>query len=474
MRPDNKKIPIKWFLFAAFVGLSTVFILLLWLFQVFFLPAFYDGLMQVRAGNAAEELLVASAEEDFTEKVQEIGEREHFCVNVYTVTDKVATQVQSTHMGHACFLHRMGTEEITRLYESAISNGGEYHERMKKDEDTRLLTFHAEYNANGEQIVIFLDNAVEPVVATTEILRVELRAISVFMLLLSAVLSFILADYISHPIERVNKQAKMLAEGKYEAEDSTVNYREIVELSDTLANAADELSRVDRLQKELVANISHDLRTPLTMIVGYGEVMRDIKEENTPENMQVLIDEALRLSSFVDDLLELSKIQSGSREKKEEIFSFNDEIEQIVTRYRHLKEHDGFTFSYEADEGESLVSADKGMIWQIACNLLNNAVHYSGESREIAVKCKLLNGEVRFEVRDYGIGIAEEELPHIWERYYRAKQNHRRTVRGSGLGLFIVRELLELHNARYGVSSRLGEGTLFWFALPLVLPPDAE
>ncbi|MBQ8907374.1 MAG: HAMP domain-containing histidine kinase [Clostridia bacterium] len=467
MRPDNKKVSIRAFLFVAFAGFSVVILLLLWLFQIFFLPSFYDGIMQLRAARAADELLAASTEENFAERIEGVAERGQFCVKVYAVSGEAPVQIHSVHMGGACCLYRLDAESIYQVYEKAEKGGGDYHERLKDGEATRLLTVHTSQNQNGEKMMVLLDNAVEPVRATTEILRIELGAISVFMFLFSVVLSFLISDYISQPIEKVNKQAKMLAEAKYEAEDSVVNYREIVELSDTLAHAADELAKVEKMQKELVANISHDLRTPLTMIIGYGEVMRDIKEENTPENMQVLIDEALRLSSLVDDLLELSKIQAGTRVAQKEVFNFTEEIEGTVKRYQNLREHEGFVFSLDAD-GDVYVNADRGMIGQVVCNLLNNAVHYSGDSREIAVRCKVADGFVTFEVRDFGIGIAEEELPHIWERYYRASQNHRRTVRGSGLGLSIVREILELHGARYGVGSRLGEGTLFWFSLPTV------
>ncbi len=472
MRPDTKKISVRSFLFIIFAVFSIVILALLWMFQIYFLPSFYDGMMQLRAEKAAGELLSSASEEDFSETVAHIAERGQFCVSVYTVVDEKLSLSYTAHMGGACCLYNMSAEEIRTIYAKATAVGGEYHERVAEGEGTRLLTVHTETRAGGEGIMIVLDNAVEPVMATTEILRVELAAISVFMLIFSVVLSFLIADYIAQPIEKVNERAKMLAEAKYEAAESVVNYREIVELSDTLSHAADELAKVDKMQRELVANISHDLRTPLTMIIGYGEVMRDIKEENTPENMQVLIDEALRLSSLVDDLLELSRIQGGTQKANKEVFDFAEEAEAIVKRYQNLREHEGFVFSLEK-EGPAYINADKDMIGRVVCNLLNNAVHYSGDSREIAVRCKVADGSLLFEVRDYGIGIAEAELPHIWERYYRAKQNHRRTVRGSGLGLSIVREILELHQAHYGVGSRLGEGTLFWFSLPIV-PADAE
>ena len=200
------------------------------------------------------------------------------------------------------------------------------------------------------------------------------------------------------------------------------------------------------------------------MIVGYAEVMRDIEGENTPENIQVIIDEATRLSSLVNDLLEISRIQSGSTVRKDEVFDLVDVADQTVERYRRLKENGGFTFTLETD-GKAAVYADKGKIQQVLCNLLNNAINYSDEDRRIQVSVRSTQSGVRLSVTDHGIGIAPDKLEYVWQRYYRGDKNHRRSTVGSGLGLSIVREILELHHARYGVSSTLGEGSTFWFEL---------
>ena len=254
----------------------------------------------------------------------------------------------------------------------------------------------------------------------------------------------------------------------YSSSGSTVSPSEAssLTLSDTLSDAAAEIGKVEALQRELVANVSHDLRTPLTMIIGYAEVMRDIEGENTPENMQVIINEAQRLSGMVGDLVTISRYQGGAETLEMTALSLSDEVEALLTEYRALLRAEGYTFVGDIEEGIT-VEADRKRILQVIRNLLDNAVNYAGDCREITLTLHRREDAVRLEVRDRGPGIPKEELPYIWQRYYRAHGNHERSISGSGLGLSIVRENLELHNARYGVESEMGGGgSVFWFELP--------
>ena len=296
------------------------------------------------------------------------------------------------------------------------------------------------------------------------LLQNQLLFVSIISLAIAAGIAFLLARHIARPLERINSKAKRLPRGEYNIDFSEKSYREIEELSETLNRTEDDLSKTDRLQKELIANISHDLRTPLTMIVGYAEVMRDIEGENKPENIQVIIDEATRLSSLVNDLLEISRIQGEREERKNEHFDLGDLATETVERYCRLKENSGFTFTAACDK-DCLVYADKAKLLQVICNLINNAINYSEEDKRVSVRVLKKADAVRLDVVDHGIGIAPEHIEHVWERYYRGEKPHRRSTVGSGLGLSIVREILDLHHARYGVNSVLGEGSVFWFEL---------
>ena len=285
-------------------------------------------------------------------------------------------------------------------------------------------------------------------------------------LVVSLVLAVVLSQKISKPIIKTNNAAKELAQGNYEVSFEGGDYREIRELNSTLSYAASELSKVEALRKELIANISHDLRTPLTMIGGYSEMMRDIPGENTPENAQIILDETTRLTNLVNDMLNLSRLQSGTQTLTLTEFSLTQEIREILARYNSLTKRDGYHIVFDYKE-DVTVEADQVRMSQVIYNLVNNAVNYAGQDKEILVRQRLKPGFVRVEVIDHGEGIEPEKLELIWDRYYKVDKTHRRAVVGTGLGLSIVKSVLEMHSAKYGVESAVGEGSTFWFELPL-------
>ena len=221
------------------------------------------------------------------------------------------------------------------------------------------------------------------------------------------------------------------------------------------------------MQRELIANISHDLRTPLTMIGGYAEAMRDIPEEATPENLQIIIDETNRLSSMVNEVLDFSHLRTGKLELEQTDFNLTEEIREIVGRVSKMTAVDGYTVVFEETE-DRFVHGDSKRISQVIYNLLGNALTYTGDDKTVRVSQKVIGSNVQVSVSDSGEGIPEADLPYIWDRYYRSRDNHRRAVIGSGLGLNICRGILEKHEAPYGVQSEIGQGTTFWFRLPAV------
>jgi signal transduction histidine kinase len=192
--------------------------------------------------------------------------------------------------------------------------------------------------------------------------------------------------------------------------------------------------------------------------------MRDIPGENTPENIQVIIDEATRLTTLVNDLLDLSKLQSGVSEIRKEEFDITGNIKEILKRFSKLTEQDGYSILFEY-RGNATVYADEYKIYQVIYNLIINAINYSGEDKTVIVRQIVHGNIVRIEIEDHGNGIAKDELDNIWDRYYKVDKNHKRAIQGTGLGLSIVQNILKLHEAKYGVHSTLGKGSIFWFEL---------
>ena len=195
--------------------------------------------------------------------------------------------------------------------------------------------------------------------------------------------------------------------------------------------------------------------------------MRDIPGENTAENIQVVIDETTRLSELVSDLLDLSKIQSGTRKPVFEEFDLTAAVEEVMKRYDAFTAHQGYRITFEA-ETRATVFADHSMILQVLYNLIGNAVNYTGEDKRVFVTLRKTDENTfRFSVRDTGEGIKSEDFPNIWRRYYRSSEMHKRPVRGTGLGLSIVKTVLTKHNFYHGVESEEGKGSLFFVDFPL-------
>jgi signal transduction histidine kinase len=316
----------------------------------------------------------------------------------------------------------------------------------------------------GAQYLIVQMTHLTPIQAMVKTLQNQALCIGFILAVLALLMAWLMSRLITKPFLKMNAAAKQLAEGQYDVNFDGQGYREINELSDTLNYAARELAKTDRLQKELISNISHDLRTPLTMMKGYGEVMRDIPGENTSENIQIIIDETARLSELVNDMLDLSRIQSGVRKPEFQIFSLTDTVRDTLLRYERLTMQDGYHIEFFA-ENDVEILADRSMILQVIYNLINNAINYTGEDKTVFVRQEILGNRVRISVTDTGDGIPQDQLAMIWERYYKVDKVHKRATVGTGLGLSIVKGILELHRARYGVMSTLGKGSTFWFEM---------
>lgn len=324
---------------------------------------------------------------------------------------------------------------------------------------------------DGEEIVVMINSVLTPVDATVTTLKAQLKIISLIMLIVAFTLAAINSRSVSKSIIKLNDGAKRLAAGDYSVKFNSTDYMEVAELSDTLNYAANELGKTDSLQKELIANVSHDLRTPLTMIKGYAEVMRDIPGENTPENVQVIIEETERLSGLVNDMLDISKLKAGTITLQPTEYNITESIRHVLERYNKLREVDGYTIDFIYDR-EVDVYADEQKMFQVLYNLVNNAINYTGDDKKVTVIQQVKDDVLRIEVKDTGDGVKQEDIPYVWDRYYKDKTAHKRALQGTGLGLSIVKNVLELHGAKYGVNSVQGKGATFWFEL--TINPFAE
>jgi signal transduction histidine kinase len=456
-------------MFIYITAFSAVMIFVIWLFQIVFLDAFYRQSKISELKSSAETISSDLGSASINDTLSTVVEQSNLCA---LITNLDTGDQLSVDRNPNCSLHHLSSQDLAQLYLKARNNGGSDLTSVSKDgrlsggDRDESIIYTLVTTKNNQNYVIMLNAVITPVNATVSTLRSQLIYLTVIFAAASLIFALIFSKKISQPIVVTNESAKELADGNVEVHFEGEGYREITELNDTLNYAARELSKVEKLQRELIANVSHDLRTPLTMITGYAEVIRDLPGENTPENIQIIIDEANRLAALVSDVLDISKLQSGAESLDVEVFSITDMVRQIMHRYEKLTEQDGYQIRFDWDQ-EIYVQGDELKITQVVYNLVNNAIHYTGADKLVVISQTLRDGNVRISVKDTGEGIPPELLDNVWERYYKIDKNHTQSSIGTGLGLSIVKNILTLHHMPFGVDSTPGQGSTFWFEMPV-------
>ncbi|MCL2513616.1 MAG: HAMP domain-containing histidine kinase [Oscillospiraceae bacterium] len=324
--------------------------------------------------------------------------------------------------------------------------------------------------ADGRNIFyVYVSSPIPPVDSTVSVIKSQFGIIIVILFVLSLISAQLISKKLAGPIVKLTKSAENLAAGNFEAGFYSGGYTEARELASALGYAASELSKLDSYRKEFIANVSHDLKTPLTIIKFYGELIRDVNggdENKRGANCETIIKEADRLTDMVNEVLELSKLNSGNVTLVKTNINLSLCLAEVLESFYALTERGGYVFGADIDENIA-VDGNEQYLKRVFYNLISNAVNYTGEDKSVNVSLKQINGAARFEVADTGEGIPPERLQGIWERYYKSsgKTTHKRAVTGTGIGLSIVKNALELHGARYGVMSEVGKGSTFWFEL---------
>ena len=306
-----------------------------------------------------------------------------------------------------------------------------------------------------------------PVKDAVVIIKRQLVYICIILFITALLLSFMLARTFIRPILGITRAAGKMASGDLSVRLKTKSKDEIGRLSMAINHLGEELAKIEQLRRDFIANVSHELRTPLSLIRGYAETIRDVtgrNEEKREKQLAIIIDETERLTKIVNDILDLSQMQSGIIRLNQEEFNLGRTISDVVGRYEIFCEKTSIGINVDNNECVT-VRGDEARIQQVLYNLLNNAFNHSQPGSFISVGVSVGNGVVRVEVTDTGEGIPEEDIQHIWDRYYKADKSAGNKRIGTGLGLAIVKNILDAHNSKYGVESVMGEGTTFWFEI---------
>lgn len=243
------------------------------------------------------------------------------------------------------------------------------------------------------------------------------------------------------------------------------------EMADTIEKNIEELKGVDTLRRELISNVSHDLRTPVASIQGYAETLLlkkdDVSKQDQKRYLEIIYKSCGRLKKLVEELFELSKLQANQTKPNPEPFSIVELTHDIANKYRILSQKKGVSINTMVDKSVPLVEADLSMINRVMQNLIDNAMKFCDEGDTINIEIDPKNPDwVEVRIADSGQGISQEDLPNVFQRYYKGRNEDASS--STGLGLAIVKKIIDLHNSRINVFSQYGKGTTFVFDLPVV------
>ena len=441
---------------------NVVIILLLWICQAWIFDFYYEKEQISNMDNIVSSIKDAN-ETELDNLLQDISYQNEVCILV--IDDYGNYNSYNTNM-KGCALKNENTK-VQELMVNFINADADFKTYQFVNFDKQVAALL--YGLKNNNQYTFIYSNLEDISDFTLIIKQQLMYVCFLGIFVAVTISIFLSTKLTDPIAEITKKAKKLGNGDYNVEFKESGIKEIDELAQTLTQAQKEMAKTDELRRDLMANVSHDLKTPLTMIKAYAEMIKDISYKDRKkmnEHLDIIVDETDRLTVLVNDILDLSKMQSNADTLKLEKFNLAEEIKSIINRYQIIKETEKYTFNVEMPE-EIWIKADKKKINQVIYNLINNAINYTGDDKLVTIRVTKQKRNYLVEIIDTGKGIKEEEIPYIWDKYYKSDKKHQRNVVSTGLGLSIVKQILELHDFEYGVKSVLKKGSTFYFKIKI-------
>jgi two-component system, OmpR family, sensor histidine kinase BaeS len=282
--------------------------------------------------------------------------------------------------------------------------------------------------------------------------------------ILSLLLAVVLAQALTRPLRELTQATRAVAQGDLTQTVTVRSQDELGELAAAFNQMSHDLAQMQNQRRQMTADIAHELRTPLSLILGYAEALRDGALPATPESHTIIHDEAVRLSRLVEDLRTLSLVEAGELPLTRRETAVAPLIEQVAAAHQPRAQQQGVRLQTDLAANLPAITADPDRLKQVIVNLLDNALRHTPAGGQVVVSARQVGPELAIAVQDSGPGIAPEDLPHIFDRFYRADKS--RTRGGSGLGLAIARSIAQAHGGRLTVASQPGQGAAFTLWLP--------
>lgn len=325
------------------------------------------------------------------------------------------------------------------------------------------------YINNKVQNAIFMHSPIYEINETLkEVYKIILTSMAVALLIVT-ILIYYTSQRISRPLTKINKITKRIASGEFHRRLDIKSNDEIGQLSASFNNMAQELEKIEEMRKEFIANVSHELRSPLTLIKGYmkGIMDSDISEEKRKQYVNIAYEETERLTELINNLLDLSKMESGNYPLNIVKFDINELLRRNIIKFGNKLEEKDINVEVEFAKDSLAVFGEQESISQVVSNIIDNAIKFMNNNDNLTIETNIKDKKVFISIADTGVGISKEEQKNIWKRFYKGDKSRSRQVKGTGLGLPIVKEIIKNHKENIWVESEAGKGTKFIFTLDL-------
>lgn len=353
-----------------------------------------------------------------------------------------------------------------------VLQGEIYHGIRKFPHETFVTGFFANELTNtvgvsftvaNNKYALFLRPNIQLIFREMRILLAVLLSLIIVFSIFSVFLS---ARFLVQPITKLTDATQEIAKGNFSLRLEIDRQDEIGKLATHFTKMAKQLKKLDRLKNELIANISHDIQTPLANMRGYAELIRKetLSREERKQYAGIITEEVGRLSNLTKQLILLTSLDRPKEFIEKKNFSLSEQMKRVIRNHQWLMEEKGMMVSYVVPDVE--IFADESLLQNVWENLLGNAIKYSHENGSIHLLLKEEKKSVFVFIEDQGIGIPPDALPKVFDRFYRVDPSRTRTVEGTGLGLAITKEIVQLHGGKIGIESKEGKGTKVIISLP--------
>lgn len=464
-------------LWAMMMLLVAVSILFMWTAQIVLFEQNYVDSAQQKIRNDLALLMVDMETEDLAENQTLLGYLSKTIGGKVIISSTDGILLSAYSMGHPL---EMQTEDLRYFWEG-IQQNGEYDQLARGDTYSKATRYGTEslnfemgipVTYGGEPAYAFLHHPLDEVFTVLNMNRRQLTALSILLTVVASALAAILSHLFVGPIFKLKKTVDRLAAGDLDATPGLRRRDELGQLSDSVEALGQALKRVDVLRKEVIANVSHEMRSPLSLIIGYAEMVRDMnwrEDEKREADLNLIIQEARRMSEMVKDIMDYSQFQAGFIQLNVSTNNLCEIVESEVTRCLPSAAAYGIGIDQVFARDELPADVDAIKICLVVRNLLSNAINHTKDGGTITVSVMETDQNIRVSVINPGDPIPEADRAIIWERYHRSQHQGGRR-QGTGIGLSIVSTILTAHGMDYGVDCERGQ-TIFWFAYPVRKSP---